>query len=317
MDPLSEIVSLLNPKRVSAVGIDAGGSWSLSFGRYEGIKVNAVVAGACWLSMDGLEAPLRVSAGDCVLLMRGTPFRLASDPGVAPVDAVGVIKGAQAGGTAVVNGGGDFFLFGSRFTLDDEHAGFLRGALPPLLHIPAAAAGDGTLAWALERLRAELHDRRPGGALAVHHLAHLMLVDALRRYSTGGTQSRGWLGALSDRKIGRALALMHGDPSRRWTVSDLAGAIAMSRTSFAVRFKACVGVAPLDYLTRWRMLVAGERLASSAASIAAIAPSLGYESESAFSAAFKRVMGCSPRRYARSRAAAAPDGESPVPWRGE
>nr|WP_196242414.1 AraC family transcriptional regulator [Azospirillum oleiclasticum] len=308
---MSEIVSLLNPKRVSAVGLDAGGSWSLAFGRYEGIKVNAVVAGSCWLSMEGSDAPLRVSAGDCFLLMRGRPFRLASDVDACPVDAEGVIKGAQGGGTAVVNGGGDFFLFGSRFTLDDEHARFLLGSLPPLLHIPAAS-GDGTLAWALERLRAELHAERPGGNLAVHHLAHLMLVDVLRRYATDGTRSGGWLGALSDRKIGRALTLMHGDPSRRWTLSDLAGEIAMSRTSFAVRFKRCVGVAPLDYLTRWRMLLAGERLATSATSIAALAPSLGYESESAFGAAFKRVMGCSPRTYARSRAAAAPESQSPA-----
>jgi AraC-like DNA-binding protein len=305
MDLLSEIVSLLKPKRVSAIGIDAGGVWSLAFGRYEGIKFNAVVSGACWLSMDGLEEPVRLRAGDCFLLSRGTPFRLASDLTAVPDAAENVLKAASSGGTAVLNGGGDFFLFGSRFVLDEDNARLLLASLPALVHIPAGE-GEETLAWALQRLQGELREPRPGGHLAVHHLTHLMLVEVLRGHAHDAAQSGGWLQGLSDRKVSLALALMHQEPARRWTLSDLAEAIGMSRTSFAVRFKTCVGVAPLEYLTRWRMLLAAERLASSATSITNIAPLFGYESESAFGAAFKRVMGCSPRQYARVRHKATP-----------
>ncbi len=315
MDPLSQIVSLLKPERVSAIGLDAAGAWSLAFGHYQGIKFNAVVAGDCWLSMDGLEAPLRISAGDCFLVTQGTPFLLATDLKADLVPAEDVIKIVQGAGAAVLNGGGAFFLFGSRFILDDEPARFLLSSLPPLVHIPAADR-EGNLAWALERLQAELRDTRPGGHLAVHHLAHLMLVEVLRRSAPGGPQSRGWLQALSDRKIAPTLMLMHGDPARRWTVSDLADEAGMSRTSFAVRFKARVGMAPLDYLTRWRMSLASERLASSTSGIGAIAVSLGYESESAFGAAFKRVMGVSPRRYARTRSSSrSMSGNAPGPER--
>ncbi len=98
-----------------------------------------------------------------------------------------------------------------------------------------------------------------------------------------------------------AISAMHADPARRWTLQMLAERAGMSRSAFAVKFKETVGAAPMDYLTRWRMLLAGDRLVNSSDPISVIAPSLGYESESAFSTAFKRVMDCSPRRYGRAR----------------
>ena len=102
---------------------------------------------------------------------------------------------------------------------------------------------------------------------------------------------------------------MHADPARRWTLQHLAERVGMSRSAFAAKFKTTVGSSPMDYLTRWRMLLAGERLANSSDPISVISPSLGYDSESAFSTAFKRVMGCSPRRYSRGRGSApGPDG---------
>lgn len=300
MDTLSQIVSTLKPRHVRAVGLNAGGLWSLNFGRYEGIKFNAVVTGSCWLVMDGLDAPLRVSAGDCFLLTQGTPFRLATDDRATPADAESVFGPLASGTTALLNEGGDFLLFGSRFILEGDQARLLFGALPTLVHIKASDR-ESTLAWALSRLQDELREERPGGSLAVDHLAHLMLIEVLRRYVVDDRKgSTGWLRALSDSKVSQALRLMHEQPSRRWTLVDLAGEIGMSRTSFAVRFKAYVGLAPLEYLTRWRMLMASERLLSSEANISAIAAALGYQSESAFGSAFKRVMGCSPRRYARS-----------------
>lgn len=302
MDPLSQIVSTLKPKHLRAVGLEAGGAWSLAFGPYEGIKFNAVMRGDCWLSMDGLAAPLRISAGDCFLLTQGTPFRLATHLEAPSTDAASILGPLRGGATARLNEGNDFLLFGSRFILDGEHARFLLNSLPPLVHI-RASDHDETLAWALQRLQRELGEERAGGTLAVEHLAHLMLIEVLRRYvANGAPDTMGWLRALSDGRISRALSLMHEQPARRWTLTDLAGKIGMSRTSFAVRFKACVGLPPLEYLTRWRMVLASDHLVSSGTSVATVASALGYESESAFGAAFKRVMGCSPRKYARSRA---------------
>jgi AraC-like DNA-binding protein len=114
----------------------------------------------------------------------------------------------------------------------------------------------------------------------------------------------GWLFALADKQMGAAINAMHGDPAQRWTLQDLAERAGMSRSTFALKFKATVGESPMEYLTRWRVLLAGDRLANSGDPISVIARSLGYESESAFSTAFKRVMGCSPRQYGRGRSAA-------------
>src|SRR5579859_5352117 len=150
----------------------------------------------------------------------------------------------------------------------------------------------------------ELRERQPGGFLIAQQLAYTMLIQALRLHLAEGLQGGvGWLFALSDKQMGAAINAMHEEPARRWTLQELAQRVGMSRSSFAERFKETVGDSPMEYLTRWRMLLAGDRLENSKDSVSAIALSLGYESESAFSTAFKRVMGCSPRQYARGRAA--------------
>jgi AraC-like DNA-binding protein len=113
----------------------------------------------------------------------------------------------------------------------------------------------------------------------------------------------GWLFALADKQMSAAITAMHEEPGHAWTLQDLAERVGMSRSVFALRFKETVGATPMEYLTRWRMLLAGDRLTNSADSISAIAMSLGYESESAFGKAFRRVMGFSPRKYGRGSGA--------------
>jgi AraC-like DNA-binding protein len=148
----------------------------------------------------------------------------------------------------------------------------------------------------------ELREPQPGGFLVIQHLAHMMLVQALRLHLSEGFRGGvGWLFALADKQMSAAINAMHEDPAHRWTLQALAARAGMSRSSFALRFKETVGASPMDYLMRWRMLLAGDRLANSSDPVSAIALSLGYESESAFSTAFKRVMGCSPRQYGRGR----------------
>jgi AraC-like DNA-binding protein len=300
MDPLSDVLSLLKPRSYVSAGFDAGGDWSVQFTtQRDCIKCYAVVSGRCWLSVEGVPDAVRLEAGDCFLLPGGRPFRLASDLALTPVDAETIFSPVRYGGVASCNGGGDFFLVGSRFALAGNHAGILLGMLPPIVHIRQASE-QAALRWSVERMMQELREPQPGGFLVAEHLAHMMLVQALRLHVAEGSRGGvGWLFALADKQIGAAIGAMHDDPACRWTLQALAVRVGMSRSSFALKFKETVGVPPLEYLTRWRMLLAGDRLVNSGDPVSVIALSLGYESESAFSTAFKRVMGCAPRHYGR------------------
>jgi AraC-like DNA-binding protein len=307
MDPLSDVLSLLKPRSHVSAGFDAGGNWSIQFpDQHECIKCYAVASGACFLSVAGVPDAVRLTAGDCFVLPSGRPFRLASDMTLTPVDAGTIFPPAREGGVVTFNGGGDFFLVGSRFALTGNHAGMLLGMLPPIVHI-RKEADQAALRWSVERMMQELRERQPGGFLVAQHLAHMMLVQALRLHLAEGPRGGvGWFFALADRQMGAAINAMHDDPAQRWTLQVLAARAGMSRSSFALKFKETVGASPMEYLTRWRMLLAGDRLANSGDPISVIALSLGYESESAFSTAFKRVMGCSPRHYGRGRKPASP-----------
>ena len=301
MDPLSDILSLLKPRNYMSAGFDAAGQWSIQFpDQQESIKSGAVVAGQCWLAVEGVPDAVRLRTGDCFLLPSGRPFRLASDMTVRPVDA-GTVFSSARNGIVAHNGGGEFLLVSSRFALAGHHAGILLRMLPPIVHL-RNQSDQAALRWSVERMMQELRDQQPGGSLIIQHLAYMMLVQALRLHLAEGFRDGvGWLFALADKPMSAAINAMHGDPAHRWTLQALAERTGMSRSTFALKFKATVGTSPMEYLTRWRMLLAGDRLANSSDPICVIALSLGYESESAFSTAFKRVMGCSPRRYGRGR----------------
>jgi AraC-like DNA-binding protein len=306
MDPLSDVLSLLKPRSYRFGGFDAGGDWSVRFDRHDGIKCYAVVSGQCWLAVEGVPDAVRLTMGDCFVLPRGRPFRVASDLALTPVDAYSFFPTPRNGGIALVNGGGGFSIVGGHFTLDGDHAGVLLGMLPPIVHI-RKEPDKASLRWSMERMRQELRDPQPGGFLVAQHLAYMMLVQALRLHLAEGLEGGvGWLFALADKQMSAAINAMHGNPAQRWTLQELATRAGMSRSTFALKFKATVGTSPLEYLTRWRMLVAGDRLVNSSDPVSVIALSLGYDSESAFSTAFKRVMGCSPRQYGHGRKSAAP-----------
>jgi AraC-like DNA-binding protein len=302
VDPLSDVLSLLKPRSYSCGGIDMGGDLSLQFPRHQGIKCYAVVSGERWLAVEGAGDAVRLSAGDCFLLPRGRPFRLASDLSLPATDALTMLSAQQrTGGMASINGGGDSVIVGAHFTLSDHHAGMLIGLLPPIVHI-RTDSDKAAMRWSLERLRQELREPQPGGFLVAQHLAYMMLVQALRLHLAEGLKGGvGWLFALADRQMSAAITAMHDDPAHPWTLQKLAQTAGMSRSTFAQKFKSTVGEPPMEYLLRWRMTIAGERLADSGDPISVIALSLGYESESAFGKAFKRVMGRSPRQYGRGR----------------
>ncbi len=303
MDPLSDVLSLVKIHSYWSGGFTLGGAWSIAFGPVEGIKVYTLVSGQCWLSMAEVAEPVRVQTGDCLLLPQGRPFHLASDLALVPVDVMTLFPNLGDGGINIGQGGDDFLGIGSHLTLTGDHAHLLLGVLPPIVHI-RQESDKAVLRWCVERMRQELVEPQPGGFLVAQQLATLVLIQVLRLYlvarAKGGV---GWLFALADKRMRGAITAMHTDPAHRWTVQSLAEHVGMSRTTFAVRFRETVGQSPMDYLTHWRMQLAGDRLSTSGDPISVIASSLGYDSESAFSTAFKRVMGYSPRQCSRNRPA--------------
>jgi len=302
MDPLSDVLSLLKVRTYWSGGFDYGGDWSLAFGPYEGIRFYAVISGNGWLAVDGVPDAVAVAPGDCLLLPRGRPFRVARDLAIPPIDPTETYDGRNDGGVTVFNGGGNFFGVGGEFALTGDQAEVLLGALPPIVHI-RKEADKAVLHWCIERMRQELRDPQPGGVVVAQQLATLLLVQTLRLHLAEGRNGGvSWLFALADKQMATAIGAIHANPGAPWTVQSLAARAGMSRTTFALRFKETVGVSPLDYLTRWRMTVACDRLVRTTDPISDIGQALGYESQSAFSLAFKRVMGCSPGQYGRGRA---------------
>lgn len=299
MDPLSDVLALLKPETQLYAGFDAAGDWSFAFPPAPQIKLAAILHGACWGLADGLDKPIRFEEGDCFLLNYGHRFVLASDPFRPPANSGAILEDAYSHGIASCNGGGELFMISGRFSFTGEHAGPFFDTLPPIVHVPRACGQAELLRCSLEQLAEELKDPQPGGALMATHLIHAMLVQVLRLHLTSAAAKGGWLAGLAHRHIGAAISAIHRDPSYHWTLEELARIAGMSRTVFALRFKSLMGTTAMDYLTRWRMLLAADRLRSGGESISSIAFSVGYESESAFSNAFKRVKNLSPQQYRR------------------
>jgi AraC-like DNA-binding protein len=304
MDPLSDVLSLLKPRSYVSGGFDLGADLAIQFPKHQGIKCYAMFSGQCWLTVEGVPEPVLVTAGDCFLLPRGLPFSLATDLSLTPVDFNTLLAARKPGDAVFLHEGGGRYIAGGHFLLPGSHAGMLLESLPPIVHI-RKESDKAAMRWSLERMREELRDPQPGGALIAQQLAYMMLIQALRLHLAEGTRSGvGWLFALADKQMREAIACMHDNPGHRWTLQELAERVGMSRSIFALKFRETVGETPMEYLTRWRMLLAGDRLKTAGDTLSEIALSLGYESESAFGKAFKRVMGRSPKQYSRGSSSA-------------
>ena len=299
MDPLSDVLSLLKPQSYSAGGFPIDGDLAIQFPKHQGIKCYAVVSGQCWLSLEGISEPVLLTAGDCFLLPRGRSFSLSTSLSLTPVDYRVLLEALKNRDAAEPHEGREHYIVGGHFVLSGGHADILLSFLPPIVHI-RKESDKAAMRWSLERMREEVRNPQPGGSLIAQQLAYMMLIQALRLHLADTTSGGvGWLFALADKQMSAAITCMHDDPGHPWTLQKLAEHVGMSRSIFALRFKQTVGATPMEYLTRWRMLLAGDRLNNSSDSISAIASSLGYESESAFGKAFRRVMDCSPRQYSR------------------
>lgn len=310
-DPFSDILKFTSAESLVTGGFTAGGPWAIRFPVPHTIKFFAVVKGRCWVHLDGEADWIAFETGDVGLLAARRSFILASDPGVAPVDAMSLFSGAGRSSTQLGDGG-DFAHIGGHVLLDPASGRLLADVLPAWIHVPAASPQASAFRWVLEQLAEERAADLPGARLASAHLAQLLFIQILRAHlQRADPMPAGWLRALGDRRIAPALRLMHADPARAWHLDELAKACATSRTTFALHFRTVAGVAPLTYLAQWRMRLAERALREETTPVAGIARSLGYTSESAFSNAFKRATGRSPRAYRGGARASGEEASSP------
>lgn len=298
MDLLSEVLGMLKTRSYITAGFDTGGSWALTLDDLAGrIKCYAVVKGICWLSIEDGD-PLQLQAGDCFVLPSGRVATIASDPAAVPKRASEVLDPNRSGEIVTYNGGGEVFLVGSRFDVAGPHAQMMLQSLPPVIQVEASA-DRAKLKLYIDLMMQELGEAQPGSYQVAQNLSHMMLAQALRLYLGKRSETDiGWFAALADPHLSLALQAIHGAPSHPWSLEDLARTTGMSRSSFAHHFRERVGETPIAYLARWRMTTGIAQLLDGK-TIAQVADDLGYSSEHAFSAAFKRIIGQAPGQYVR------------------
>ncbi|MFE0257989.1 AraC family transcriptional regulator [Streptomyces sp. NPDC059010] len=298
MDPLTDVLGLLDLRSAQFARVEAQEPWAVGFQGYRHIKFGAVLKGTCRISVADLPAPVTLSEGDCYLLGGGRNYELSGGPAMRAVPSSEVFTGHTEGSTVRIGSACDAIVVGCGFDLDDANAAVLVDVLPPLVHVPAGSGAARSIRAALELLRAETDAPGPGSPFVTERLSQILLVHLLRAHvADQGAKGGVWLTALRDRQMSAALTLMHDMPAHRWTVGELAAKTGMSRSQFAARFAKTVGMPPLEYLVSWRIRSAARELRTTDRTVLAIANRWGYGSESSFSHAFKRVMGAPPGTY--------------------
>jgi AraC-like DNA-binding protein len=269
------------------------------------ICYHVITEGSCWACMPG-EPPLRLSAGDIIVLPHGDTHVLSSTPGLRRTPDMTMYRMPRDGQLPVSISMGDpkggepvHFVCGF-LGCDARPYNPLLTALPRTIVIKDHTGS--VLASYVRSAVAESKDTRIGGQCVLGRLSELMFVHVVRRYlETLPEERTDWLAGLRDPFVGRALAACHGNPSRAWTIESLARQAGLSRSALAERFTQFIGQPPMQYLTNWRMQLAANHLLGGVENVAAIANRVGYESEAAFSRAFKKVVGAPPSQWRKHR----------------
>jgi AraC-like DNA-binding protein len=305
-DPFGEALHVLRMSGAFYSPAELTAPWGMTLPPLPGyLWFHLVASGRFWLEVEGGGGEW-LEAGDLALVPHGEGHVLASEPGV---DAPGILEldreivSERFEYVRHDGGGARTTLICGAVRFEHPAASRLVDALPPIIRVDASDAERAE--WMQSTLRliaSEARALRPGGEAVITRLADVLVVQALRWWLASDPAARtGWLGALRDPRIGRAIALIHRDPAGPWTVESLAKELSMSRSAFAARFTELVGEPAMKYVTRWRMHVAHAALRDEGATIAQLASRLGYRSEAAFARAFKRVMGIPPGAAKRSR----------------
>lgn len=276
-------------------GRDVGGEVCFYFPQHQGMYFYTVISGECWVATEGHE-PLLLTAGDCVLLTSGRPFRLANDFSLEDMPSSLLWSSPTAKRVDSFQGGGRCLMYCGYFGFEKTRADFLKSILPSVLMVPAEHSTE-PLTLTIKQMIQECDSELAGSGLVLDYLSHLIFIYTLRAYQFSHLDDVGWLSAMADSKISKALQAMHAHFDQKWTLHSLSEAAGMSRTAFVNRFRTLVHSTPMDYLLQWRMVNAAQLLEDTELSVSAISQAVGYESESAFGVAFKRCMGCSPRQY--------------------
>ena len=266
-----------------------------------------ITEGECFVEL-GNQPPLRLVAGDAVIFPQGDAHRMTSQPGLPPatggarLDAVLARRPRQL---AYGGGGATTRLVCGYLACDARLARMLLAGLPPVVRVNVRGSNAG--AWLEASVRyalAEARSPRPGGAGVLAKLSEVLFIEVLRLYMNEQAEGRtGWLAGVGDRIVGAALNALHKSPAHAWTLEELARTAGTSRSVLAERFQQLVGSSPMQYLTQWRMLLASNLLCRSNAPLASIAQDVGYQTDTAFSRAFRREYGSPPAAWRRHQAA--------------
>jgi AraC-like DNA-binding protein len=296
-DRLSDVLDLIEVRSVVSGASAVRGRWQTGSDIDDDLKFIAIVQGRAWLDTDGLADRIELNAGDVVVLNGRSWLTLEGGTGdgkprrVEPPSARSSVDpdDAHARDTDV--------LVGGRVELNPTGRELLLQALPPVVHVDMTNPVGPQLRGHVQRLFEEIVAQRVGSDFAIRQYGQLLLLDVVRGFMRDTDMPAGWLKVLSDERLQPALALIHEQPAKSWSLEDLARAAAMSRSTFAERFRQAAGTPPLSYLITWRMLLAQRALRSPDTRVGALAFELGYSSESSFSNAFKRHHGVSPSAY--------------------
>jgi AraC-like DNA-binding protein len=307
-DPIGEALHVLRMSGSFYCRSELTGPWGLHLPpEPESMWFHVVNAGRCWLEVDG-DAPRLLQPGDFALVPHGEGHLLRSEPGTPTprVDELDYDFASDRYAILRYGGGGEpTNLVCGTVRFGHPAARNLAGVLPRTIVIEGAPGSPSPEAeWMHSTLRliaAEGRTMRPGGEAVITRLSDILVIQAIRTWIAGDPAGQiGWLRALQDPRIGQAMALVHRDPAYPWSVASLARKTGMSRSAFAARFTDLVGEPVMQYVTRWRMQVALAWMQHDDLSVADLAARLGYESEAAFSRAFKRTIGISPGAARRS-----------------
>ena len=299
LDPLSNVLEVLGARVTRLTRMEAAGDWALSFPSIDRLKFVALLRGSAWMLLPGC-APQLMQAGD-VCLIGPTGYAVASDPALTPADGARLYE--RPGCDVARIGGEETVGVGGTVTFAGPNADFLLDMLPDFMIVPRSLSGSGAISTILSLMSGEIERDTIGSGIVSARLADVLLVEMFRAYvGQARPAERGWLGALLDPRIGRALRALHADVAHPWTVADLAHVAGMSRAAFAAEFTRRIGQPPLSYLRAWRLALARKALSGGETSVADVAEMVGYRSQGAFAQAFRRAFGSSPRNDRASKA---------------
>jgi len=303
MEPLLDFFPRLSLKQAVYTRVEARAPWGLDLIAYRHTKFGVVIEGGCYIDLKDGRDTVHLSRGSCYLLPRGDAFRIRDKLTSDTVDFEEALKNLDGRILRHGDSAGELTtVIGGRFIFNDELYPPVLDLLPSLIHFKVNDEELKALEATLRLLAVETASPSVGSTLMVDRLAEIFFIQSLRTYIFSDMQRDfGWIGAMAHPKLAAALQLMHNQNAHPWTISTLAQQVGMSRSVFAASFKEKVGASPMSYLTRCRIHKAQQLLRNSSLSIEQVAVSVGYDSEAAFSKAFKRQLGVPPGRYRQNK----------------